>query len=103
MSYIKKIVIFILMTFFVFTVIMPLVNAQAPEGMETNDLITKPPSSVFDDWMQAIILQVNNPYMSINGTLKEIDPECGATPVLVKGRTMLPIRALIDQLGGELQ
>jgi hypothetical protein len=49
-----------------------------------------------------IILQVNNPIMKVNGESQEIDPGNGTTPVIYNGRTLLPIRALIDALGGKL-
>lgn len=49
-----------------------------------------------------IVLQVNNPIMKVNGESKEIDAGNGTTPVIYNGRTLLPIRALIDELGGKL-
>lgn len=49
-----------------------------------------------------IVLQIDNPIMQVNGSSKEIDPGNGTTPVMYKGRTVLPIRALIDELGGQL-
>jgi WD40 repeat protein len=49
-----------------------------------------------------IILQVNNPVMKINGESKEIDAGNGTTPIIHNGKTLLPIRALIDELGGIL-
>lgn len=50
-----------------------------------------------------IILQVDNPYMEINGTRKEIDAGRGTAPLLYNGRTVLPIRSLITELGGTLE
>jgi len=47
-----------------------------------------------------IILQINNPYMTVNGVKKEIDPGRGTVPVIIKGRTLVPIRAIIEELGG---
>lgn len=52
--------------------------------------------------VKQIILQIDNPIMQVNGIDKEIDPGNGTTPVIYKGRTVLPIRALIDELGGQL-
>ncbi|SFK76196.1 Copper amine oxidase N-terminal domain-containing protein [Paenibacillus sp. 1_12] len=49
-----------------------------------------------------IILQVNNHMMKINGESKEIDAGNGTTPIIHNGKTLLPIRALIDELGGKL-
>jgi WD40 repeat protein len=49
-----------------------------------------------------IVLQVNNPIMKVNDVSKEIDPGNGTTPVIYKGRTVLPVRSLIEELGGQL-
>ncbi|HOC52448.1 MAG TPA: stalk domain-containing protein [Caldisericia bacterium] len=47
-----------------------------------------------------IILQIDNPYMTVNGVKKEIDPGRGTVPVIIKGRSLVPIRAIIEELGG---
>jgi len=47
-----------------------------------------------------IILEVNNPYMKVNGVPQLIDGTRGTVPIIVNGRTMLPARALIETLGG---
>jgi hypothetical protein len=40
--------------------------------------------------------------MTVNGVKKEIDPGRGTVPVIVKGRTLVPIRAIIEELGGTI-
>jgi len=49
-----------------------------------------------------IILRINNPLMIMNGISQEIDPGRGTTPVIIKewGRTVVPIRAIVEALGG---
>ena len=47
-----------------------------------------------------IILEINNPYMNVNGNSILIDGYRGTTPVIVNGRTMLPAKAIIETLGG---
>ncbi|MCX8095363.1 MAG: PQQ-binding-like beta-propeller repeat protein [Caldisericia bacterium] len=51
-----------------------------------------------------ILLWIGNPMMSVNGIYKEIDPGRGTVPVIVSdwGRTLLPIRAIVEELGGEI-
>jgi len=51
-----------------------------------------------------IILKVDSPYLTINNVVKEIDPGRNTTPVLIKewGRVVLPIRVIIESLGGEI-
>ncbi|RAU91046.1 stalk domain-containing protein [Paenibacillus sp. YN15] len=50
-----------------------------------------------------IVMQLDNPLMTVNGVEKEIDEGNGTTPLLYNGRTILPIRALIEELGGTLE
>jgi TusA-related sulfurtransferase len=51
-----------------------------------------------------ILLWIGNPNMSVNGIYKEIDPGRGTVPVIIKewGRTLLPIRAIVEELSGEI-
>ena len=49
-----------------------------------------------------IILQINNPKMIVNGAEKPIDPE-GTSPVIVNDRTLLPVRAVVEEMGGTVQ
>jgi len=52
-----------------------------------------------------IKLKIGNPYMLVNGTENEIDPGRGTIPVIVNGwdRTVVPIRAIVETLGGMVQ
>ncbi len=49
-----------------------------------------------------IVLKMKSPYMTVDGVEKEIDPGKGTTPVSLNGRTMVPIRAIIEAMGGNL-
>ena len=59
-------------------------------------------SSVSDSF--TIVLNPDNPYMTVNGLKQEIDPGRGTTPVIIKewGRTVIPIRAIVEVLGGSI-
>ena len=46
-----------------------------------------------------IILQIDNPVMVVNGAEKTIDNE-GTTPLIINERTLLPVRAIIEEIGG---
>ncbi len=50
----------------------------------------------------AIVLQINHPMMTVNGVEKEIDPGRGTTPLLQNDRTLLPIRAVVEEMGGDV-
>ena len=46
------------------------------------------------------MLQLDNPYLTKNGTLQEIDPGRGTVPIIISGRTMVPIRAIVEAMDG---
>ena len=47
-----------------------------------------------------ITLQIGNPMMTINGTQQEIDPGRATVPLIEGVRTLLPIRAVVEAMGG---
>ncbi len=49
-----------------------------------------------------ITLQIDNPQMTVGGKTLSIDDD-GTTPVIVNDRTLVPVRAIIEALGGEAQ
>jgi S1-C subfamily serine protease len=48
-----------------------------------------------------IVLQVGKASMTVNGVSRAIDPQ-GTVPVIVESRTFLPIRAIVEALGGTI-
>ena len=51
------------------------------------------------DGMTTITLQIGSPNMTVNGAEQPIDEE-GTVPVIVNERTLVPIRAIIESMGG---
>ncbi len=49
-----------------------------------------------------IILQINNSMMTVNGKPYEIDPGRGTKPIIKNDRTLVPIRAIVEALGGTI-
>jgi len=49
-----------------------------------------------------VSLKIDNPIMYINGAQTEIDKGRGITPVITNGRTLVPIRAIIEAFGGSV-
>lgn len=49
-----------------------------------------------------IILQIDNSVMEVNGVEKDVDGEYNTKPVIKDGRTLLPVRAVVEALGGEI-
>ena len=49
-----------------------------------------------------IKLQIGNPNMTVNGTEKPID-ENGTAPVIINDRTLLPVRAVVEEIGGDVE
>ena len=54
--------------------------------------------TVSDDFL--LTMQINNPIMTVNGIEKEIDEGRGTTPIIINNRTLVPIRAIIEEMGG---
>ena len=50
-----------------------------------------------------IILQINNPSMTVNGMNAAIDPDGDAAPVIINGRTFLPISSIVENFGGMIK
>ena len=50
-----------------------------------------------------LTLQIGNPEMTVNGTAQKVDPGRGTTPVLVSDRTLMPVRAIIEAIGGTVE
>lgn len=46
-------------------------------------------------------MQINNPVMTVDATEVKID-ENGTMPVIVNGRTLVLIRAIIEKMGGNV-
>lgn len=40
--------------------------------------------------------------MKVNGVDKEVDPGKGTVPIEINGRVMIPIRAVVEALGGNI-
>ena len=47
-----------------------------------------------------VLLQIDNPSMMVNGAFEEIDPGNNTSPTVQNGRTLVPIRAIIEAFGG---
>lgn len=58
-------------------------------------------SSASEDTL-TIVLEIGSPMMMVNGEEKEIDPGRGTAPVIVNGRTLVPVRAVIEEMGGSV-
>lgn len=53
-----------------------------------------------DNVEERITLQIGNPNMTVNGESMEIDPGRGTVPIVQNERTLIPVRALIEAMGG---
>lgn len=50
---------------------------------------------------KTIVLKIGSSEMTVNGEKKPIDAE-GTEPVIVNGRTLLPVRAVVEEIGGDV-
>lgn len=60
------------------------------------------PSSANSETDVYLSLQIDNPLMVVNGKVLEVDEGRGTAPLIIDGRTVLPIRAVIEAFGGEV-
>ncbi len=67
-------------------------------GVPSNEVSASPRGTA-----GTIQLAINNPVMSGNGIKKQIDQGYSTAPVIKDGRTFLPIRAVIDEMGGNVE
>lgn len=51
---------------------------------------------------KTVVLKIGSPYMTVNGVKAEIDPGRGTQPSVIKGRTLVPIRAIVKEMGGSI-
>jgi len=50
-----------------------------------------------------IVLKIGSPMMKVNNTDSEIDPGRGTVPIISNSRTLVPIRTIIEVLGGKVE
>ena len=82
---------------------------EGTEQFEVNSQDTQPStsdeSSNEETKMDKVIiyLTIGNAFMTVNGTQMEIDPGRGTVPLIMGGRTILPIRAVVEAIGGSIK
>ena len=52
---------------------------------------------------KTITLQIGEAYFNVNGCKKEIDPGRGTVSTIVNSRTLLPLRAIAEEIGSRLE
>ncbi|MDD4614032.1 MAG: stalk domain-containing protein, partial [Caldisericia bacterium] len=50
-----------------------------------------------------IVLKINEPLMTVNGKIVEVDPGRTTTPIIVENRTFLPIRSVVESFEGSVE
>lgn len=50
-----------------------------------------------------IEMYIDDPIIRVNGTEKEIDTGFGTAPVIMNGRTIVPIRTIIEEMGAKAE
>ncbi len=73
-------------------------SAIATFTVKTGDQAYKPGS-----YKHFIMLKLDSPSMSIDGISQEVDPGRGTAPLTITGRTMVPIRSVVEAMGGTVE
>ena len=81
------------------TVLLATCSAFADPGIMLigDDILSTKPV----EYTTVIRMQIGEPVMTVNGEPVAIDEE-GTTPMIINERTMLPVRAVIEALGGTI-
>lgn len=78
------------------------VLANGTEGPASNEVSVLFTGQVAPVTKTVIDLKIDDPFMVVSGVRKEIDPGRGTAPIILNGRTVLPIGAVIEALGGTI-
>jgi hypothetical protein len=65
---------------------------------DDDDIISPDPELV----RNVMLMKIGDPNMSVNGIGDEVDPGRGTAPVLLRNRTFVPIRAIVEAMGGDV-
>lgn len=60
-------------------------------------------SNAQDAESTVITLTIGDPEMTVNGEVRQIDPGNNTVPVIINDRTLLPVRAIIEAVGGGVE
>lgn len=52
---------------------------------------------------KTMVLKIGDPKFTVGNAAQEVDPGRGTKPVIVKGRTLVPIRAIVETMGGTVE
>lgn len=65
-------------------------------------MVTSGDKAIAGESKSFIMMQMDNPNMSVNGVTNEVDPGRGTVPKIISSRTMVPIRAIVEAMGGTI-
>ncbi len=57
----------------------------------------------YDAEIQVILMKIGQPTMFVGEELMEIDPGRGTVPIIQNGRTLVPIRAIVEAMNGNVE
>jgi hypothetical protein len=78
------------------------VKSAASRGIESTNKDGSSISLNNTDKKNRIVLKVDDSKMTVNGEKKDIDSKTSAKPVIIDNRVLLPIRGLIEVIGGTI-
>lgn len=52
---------------------------------------------------KCIVLQIDNPLMSVDGEKKPVDGSADTVPIVKDGRALVPVRAVVEEMGGAVE
>ena len=83
------------------TLIPETVGVRGEEIAVRTGIIIPPEKPIVSGERGFIMMTIGDPLMRVNEETREIDPGRNTVPIIVSGRTMLPIRAIVQAINGE--
>ena len=99
----KRLLLFTMCLILVFQCSLSPVNIAAKSNDSFFDELFNMVSEYWQgDYIESISLTVDKDTMLVNGEEQEIDPGRGTVPIIEDDRILLPIRAIVEALGGNI-
>lgn len=76
-------------------------NELSTDIWEKQKALYEKNSTDFDE--RRIILQIGNSFMDVDGETKPIDAEYNVAPIIKDERTLVPVRAIVEEIGGSVE
>lgn len=84
-------------------IVQPISYIEISDNVSSENSVGATCGEVLSESLSTVILlHIGSPTMLVNGETKKID-DGGTVPILMNGRTLLPVRAVVEAMGGTVE